>query len=99
MEDSSLKNKKDSCNATIYHTNFLAEKQPPKYRKIALRIAATATEILFSAARPILRRELSSAPTPFLRLRPGWGVLNRGTDDAVHLYRYQYSIISEENCQ
>jgi hypothetical protein len=58
--------------------------------QIALRISATATELLFPAARSALCREPSSASTPFPQLRLGKGEKRRGTDDAMHLYRYQY---------
>ena len=68
--------------------------------RIALRISATAAELLFPVARSALIRGPSSAPVPFLRPASDKRCCGQTTDDEMRLYQYKtdYSIFSP-SCQ
>ena len=65
---------------------------------IALRIAATTTKILFSAARSVLCHKPSSAPVPFSKFCFGQHK-NLHTDDKTHLYLSKYYNVISFICQ
>jgi len=77
-----------------YHENGGAKGTGCSVVRIALRISATATELLFPVASPPLIRGTASAPAPFLSPVPDGRGCGESTDDEMRLYTIHFRIIS-----